>query len=387
MMEIKQTIAKNLNRVKNELGLKNQDLAEMMGVTRQTIAKYLKGEQIPDSAKLFLLSRRLNIPMKDLIVSSDDQREPMSSFMFRADNPKENFRLIDQNQVNRIMDDYYELLASFGEASVAYLPPTYKVKLVDHELTVEHKAIIRQAAEQTRKMFGLDHVTPSDIYAVLEHHGIHVIALKTIDKKIDGLSAYSEEKGAFIFLNDHDEIPEERKRFSVIHELGHLIFHREEYRSDLSSLTYSSARKEINEKVATLFASYFLIPREQLREYAYYFKRYVTLETIMELKRQFFVSAEAFMRALLDEQYISGRTYGHLRKTLWEQGYKEQEPAPIEYIPKNRKLTYFVKQAYFEGSITINKVCEILGCDLRTAREMIKGWYKEHGCSENTGAL
>ncbi|WP_268892821.1 helix-turn-helix domain-containing protein [Geobacillus sp. TFV-3] len=137
-------MAKNLNRVKKEMGLKNQDLAELMGVTRQTIAKYLKGEQIPDSAKLFLLSRRLNIPMKDLIVSSDDQREPISSFMFRADNPKGNFRLIDQNQVNRIMDDYYELLASFGEASVAYLPPTYKVKLVDLELTEEHKTIIRQ---------------------------------------------------------------------------------------------------------------------------------------------------------------------------------------------------------------------------------------------------
>ncbi|MCL4419466.1 ImmA/IrrE family metallo-endopeptidase, partial [Patescibacteria group bacterium] len=34
---------------------------------------------------------------------------------------------------------------------------------------------------------------------------------------------------SFILLNDNPKISEERKIFSVMHELGHLIFHRGEY--------------------------------------------------------------------------------------------------------------------------------------------------------------
>jgi Zn-dependent peptidase ImmA (M78 family)/DNA-binding XRE family transcriptional regulator len=386
-VDIKRVIGENLQKIKKDFGLNNQDLADIMGVTRQTVAKYLKGEQILDSAKLFKLSRHFNIPMKDFMIPvNDKRRDEALSFMFRADNPQQNFDLIARNKVNRIFNDYYELLNIYGEVNFSYLPPTYKLKLKNNKLSENDKKVIQHVAEQIRKDFGLDHAVAEDIYSILENHGIHLVALE-FDTKIDALSAYSEEKGAFIFLNDHREIPEERKRFSAVHELGHLIFHRDEYSNDHSALTYSNARKEINEKVAMLFASYFLIPRELLQEYAYRFKGFVTIQTILDLKQQFFVSAEALMMALLDEGYISQQVYGSLRKKLREQGYVDKEPAPIDYIPKNRKLMHFVRQAYLEERITINKVCEILNCSLQAARETIKGWYGEYEYSENPGAL
>jgi Zn-dependent peptidase ImmA (M78 family) len=65
--------------------------------------------------------------------------------------------------------------------------------------------------------------------------------------------------------------PEERKIFSVIHELGHLIFHRDEYNKGTMGLIYKDYKKDINEKVANTFANYFLIPREILKDGAYKF--------------------------------------------------------------------------------------------------------------------
>jgi Zn-dependent peptidase ImmA (M78 family)/DNA-binding XRE family transcriptional regulator len=386
-VDIKKVVGENLQKIKEDFGVSNQTLADIMGVTRQTVAKYLSGEQILDSAKLFKLSRHFNIPMKDFMVPpSDKRRDEELAFMFRADNPQQNFDRIARNKVNRIFNDYYELLNMYDEVNFSYLPPTYKLKLKDNKLSEVDKKIIQNAAERIRKDFGLDNAVAEDIYSVLENHGIHLVALE-FDKTVDALSAYSDEKGAFIFLNDDREIPEERKRFSAVHELGHLIFHRDEYSNDNSALTYSNAREEINEKVAMLFASYFLIPRELLKEYAYRFKGFVTIQTILDLKQQFFVSAEALMMALLDEGYISPQIYGSLRKKLKEQGYMEQEPSPIDYIPKNQKLIHFVRQAYLEERITISKVCEIFNCSLQIARETVKGWYGEYGYPENPGTL
>lgn len=42
-----------------------------------------------------------------------------------------------------------------------------------------------------------------------QKNNINVIAVKLEDKKVDALSAFSEDKGAFIVINDRDRYPED----------------------------------------------------------------------------------------------------------------------------------------------------------------------------------
>jgi len=372
--KIPQVIGRNLNKLKEQMGLSNEQLGEILGVTRQTVSNYLKGEKVIDSAKLFKLARLANVPFK-YFMETDEKK---FSFMFRAENPQEN---ADERLINFLTNkliSYWDILTLAEENKITYLPEEYHLNLEKNSLDESDKEIIKEIALKFRKAFGIEEDLKADIYSVLERNNIHVYSFYYDDLKIDALSVYDKNKGAFILLNDHPEIPEERKIFSVIHELGHLIFHRNEYNKGTMGLVYKDYKKDINEKVANIFASYFLIPRPTLKNgaYKYYFRgnRFFSFSDLINLKKDFGVSAHAMLVALKDENYINGKIYGSLIKQLKIRGFEKSEPSPMEPLEKNQKLKFILKDLFLKEEITVNKVAEVLNLDTRSARMLTKEW-------------
>jgi len=371
MDNIAKVIGKNIERLKESKGLTNEDIGNIIGVTRVTVAKYLSGEQVIDSARLFRLANKYNLPLNWFLSSGEESM----SFMFRADNPQENFDDELAHYLNKILNEYIRILELAGENNVAYLPQAYKLHLKDNKLTEDDHELIREIAEKQRKAYGLEGFIDYDIYSILEKNNINVLALKLNNTKIFGLSAFSEDKGAFIIINDHPDIPEERKRFSAIHELGHLIFHREDYDREPGELAYSKSRNNINEKIVETFANYFLIPRNQLRGYKKLFRGYISnFSNIYEVKKEFGVSAQALLMALKGEGYIEQKVFGPLFGRLKK---IEGEPQPIDYIDKNKKLKSILRRLYLEDKVTTNKVAELLLLNDKEARLLVKAWAEE----------
>jgi len=330
-----------MDSLKKSKGLTNEDIGNIIGVTRVSVAKYLSGDQVIDSARLFRLANHFNLSLQWFLNSSEESM----SFMFRADNPQDNFNEDIASHLNKLMNEYIRILELAEDNKISYLPQACRLHLKDNKLNEDDYELIRDIAEKQRKSFGLEEVYDFDIYSVLEKNNIHVISLRLDDKKIDALSAYSEDKGAFIITNDHPDIPEERKVFSAVHELGHLIFHRDDYGRQPEELSYSSSRRSINEKIANTFASYFLIPRNQLRGYKKYFRGFVNnFSEVYRVKKDFGVSASALMLALKDEGYMDQKNYGFLYKRLKEMGFGEIEPHPIMSIEKNLKLKSILRR-------------------------------------------
>ncbi|MGM0500816.1 MAG: helix-turn-helix transcriptional regulator, partial [Bacillota bacterium] len=56
-MKVAEVIAKNLKELQDEFNLNQTEMGEIIGVTRQTFAKYLDGERVMDSGKLYKLAR------------------------------------------------------------------------------------------------------------------------------------------------------------------------------------------------------------------------------------------------------------------------------------------------------------------------------------------
>jgi Zn-dependent peptidase ImmA (M78 family) len=370
MENIAKVIGHNIERLKESKGLTNEDIGNIIGVTRVTVAKYLSGEQVIDSARLFRLATKYNLPLNWFLSSGEDSM----SFMFRADNPQENFDDDLAHYLNKLLNEYIRILELAGENNVAYLPQAYKLHLKDNKITEDDHELIREIAEKQRKAYGLEDFIDYDIYSILEKNNINVLAVELKNTKIFGLSAYSEDKGAFIVINDHPDIPEERKRFSAIHELGHLIFHREDYEREPSELAYSKSRNNINEKIVETFASYFLIPRNQLRGYKKLFRGYISNSNIYEVKKEFGVSAQALLMALKGAGYIEQKVFGPLFGRFKKM---EAEPQPIDYIEKNKKMTSILRRLYLEDKVTTNKVAELLLLNDKEARLLVKAWAEE----------
>lgn len=376
MDEIAKIIGNNIEKVKKEKGLSNDDIGQIIGVSRVTVAKYLSGDQVIDSARLFRFARAFNMSIKSFLSKNEDAL----SFMFRADNPEQNFPQKLANKLNATLNHHYQILKMSGEAEVSFLPPEYRLNLNGTKLTKENLLTIKEIAEKQRKNFGIEEGFNHDIYSVLEKNNINVIALPFENRDIYALSAYSETKGAFIVVNDDMNIPEERKIFSAVHELAHLIFHRDDYSKDAGDLAYKSSRSNINEKVANQFAGFFLINREHLLQHKRLFKGFVNgFSDIMRLKRVFGVSAKALILALKDENIITAANYGVLLKRLKQDGYEYVEPQPLAHIEKNQKIIELLKILVMEENITTNKVAEVLSINVKEARLLMKAWATEYG--------
>ncbi|TDP80909.1 Zn-dependent peptidase ImmA (M78 family) [Halanaerobium saccharolyticum] len=372
-MKVAEVIAKNLKELQDEFNLNQTEMGEIIGVTRQTFAKYLDGDRVMDSGKLYKLARYFDKEV-DFFLSEKSKREKVS-FMFRADDPENNFDDKLKNKIAEKFKLYHEIIELSDDPVKDYLPEEYKLEIKGDKLRKKEKAAIEKIAEKQRRYMGVDDALNINVFTLFEENNINIIAQEIKNANLDAVSAYSEDKGAYIFINDSRDIPEERKIFSAVHELGHLILHRDQYSKDISDFKYANTRiKDIREKAADHFAMAFLVPAKVLKNYNYYFDDYIDLDLIIEKKKEFGVSVKSLIMTLNKYGYIDAKILGALFKKLKEAGYDKKEPEPRDYIRKNEKLFALVRKLVIKEEITINKAAEVLNIPVLEMRKLAKKW-------------
>lgn len=89
------SFAGNLKLIRKERNLSQEELAEMIDVSRQAVSKWEQGDGYPEVEKLLLLSSKLGISLDNLMStefaqkSSNDQR--MESGLITITSPTEHF--------------------------------------------------------------------------------------------------------------------------------------------------------------------------------------------------------------------------------------------------------------------------------------------------------
>lgn len=63
------SFAENLQRIRKERHLSQEELAEMLDVSRQAVSKWEQGEGYPEAEKLMLLSGKLNVSLDTLMAT------------------------------------------------------------------------------------------------------------------------------------------------------------------------------------------------------------------------------------------------------------------------------------------------------------------------------
>lgn len=173
-----------------------------------------------------------------------------------------------------------------------------------------------KAAGMTREHLGLEPAAPIlHMAATLENAGVVLIQLRTLLERFDGFSTWSA-SGPVVILNRGHEGAGDRERFTMAHELGHLVMHRE------SPIDLAEAEHQ-----ADVFASAFLLPREgvlqDLRLSA------LTPVAMLRLKEKWRTSAQAlFMRAVglgLANKGAKERFF----KEISARGWRKNEPVAI----------------------------------------------------------
>lgn len=299
------TISIWLKNIRRMRGLTLDEVSQRLNgmVTKQAISKYERGLMKPSSTVMDALCK-LYQASPDFLLG----RKPvvLSDFSFRSKEPvpqKLKQRIISQVQ---IWMEHYLALENLFDLITVFRNPVHGLNIVDFD-------DMENAALQVRRKWGLGNDTIASVCRVLELVGIKVLELD-IEEDVDGLCGWVNKKTPFIVLKKNN-VTVERKRFTALHELAHILF------PCLNEMEYK--RKE---RMCHRFASAILLPKEVVDTYVGKVRDNLSVAELSSLRSMYGISVAAIVHRLKDLNVISIDYYNHIfddriKYNLFEEGW------------------------------------------------------------------
>ena len=356
-MNMREIIGKSLRRLRQETGLTQAELADQAGLSRVSVVNYESGKALPDSANLLRLSQVFGVTVDSLLRPAQEA----GVFKYRSDCSLERRPGVREKML-RWAAEYAALERLFGE-------PHYTPESVSCRTVRGNKHRIEGAADAFRRRLALGpDEGAGDLFARVEALGLKCLRRSLDVADLFGVSAVNEQDGAFVLVNATTTI--ERQVFTLAHELGHLIFHRD----DFSPGRQATAIREHDskEKVADYFAGRLLVPAEGLR--AALQRRSPSAELLVRLKRRYCVSYSTLIRRIDELRHRKQpELYGRLKAYAKRHGEpvgKRDEPFPLaeEDFPENMRFRGLVLRALGQEKITMAAAASLLDMTIAALR-------------------
>jgi len=341
---------------RDHFGLTQAELADQVAVTRQTIAAWERGDRSPSLVQLTRISRVLGVPVDLLIGPDEAQQEP--ALLFRADKPRV-LSADARSFLSRLAQDYAAIERLVGE--IPSLPESRPIEGYDF-------FSIERIANEIRDWLGVEDAPLGDVLTLLEGKGLKIIK-HHLPGSISGFSAYTQSWGGVIFVNA--EHPPERQYFTAMHELAHLVFHRQEYDRPFER----SRRGDPREKAANHFAGAMLLPRTAIEQELHgYQKRWLPEPLLVDIKKRYGVSVRTVLVRARDLELITKTQCGQQLGMLLKQYGAEGEPGELQEPNTLARLERLVFTALVQERITTSRAAEVLHRPLMEVRTELGRW-------------
>ena len=325
-------------------GLSLRDLEARIDnrVTAQAISKYERDESMPSSGVLIALANALGVSVDYLASDSDIALEAVDFRRKRLTSKREEAQV--EARVLDLLERYLTVEEILGLPTVARDIPRDAPWPVLHDV-----AEAEQAALGLRSHWGLGLDPIPNLVELLEERGIKVLSmpLTNIDGLTAGVRREDRSVASVIVVNRRDW--GERRRFTVAHELGHMIL--------------DVAPKVDDEKAAHRFAGAFLMPAETLRAEVGKHRQSIGWSELFDLKRIFGVSVQALTYRCKDLGIFGNPLFRRLFNEFTRRGWRRppyREPGAMDgEEPKRFERLCF--RALAEGAISESRAAELLG--------------------------
>ncbi|MFB7472932.1 helix-turn-helix domain-containing protein [Kitasatospora sp. NPDC056184] len=289
-----------LQLARESRGLSQSKLAGLAGISQAALSKAENGVGTLTPERMQAVADTLGYPT-DLLSWPD---EPVglgpSGFYHRKQSG------LGKTALQRIEAEVNLLLMQLRrlEASVD-IEPIYRLPVLDAD---EHSP--EEAAAKLRASWLIPDGPVHDVIRTVERAGIVVVRRDLESPKISGLSVRPPNSLPVIILNIG--MPPARERFTVLHELGHLVMHQ---------LPSNDGERE-----ADVFASEFLMPGRLVGPHL----SGLNIQKMVQLKQHWKASMAAVLQAAKRLERIDESRYKSLQVQLSQHGYRRNEPAEPE---------------------------------------------------------
>lgn len=294
------------------------ELARRVGISQPAVAQ-LESGQLRASPDL-ISAITLQTGFTAQFFSREPQGVPLGSLLFRG---RTHITAAERRAAHRLGEITFELAMTLREQLIR--PEVRLPRLTDLEFPDP-----RRAAALTRSAVGLDPTAPvGDLVRVLERAGVLVLSLPVAGGRHDAYSFWGGPALEVPVIVLFRGVPADRLRFSVAHELGHLVLHR--------------APTPNVEREAHAFASHFLLPDEALVSE---FPRPLTLTDVALLKPRWGVSMQAVVMAAERAGVIDERQKRQLFQQISRRGWRKAEPSGSIPLERPRGLVRMTELLY-----------------------------------------
>jgi Zn-dependent peptidase ImmA (M78 family)/DNA-binding XRE family transcriptional regulator len=312
-------------------GLTQAELSERAGVSQSAIAQLEQKGAMPtfepSETLIQSIALQLGFPVSFFRKESGPEL-PLGSLLYRK---KSALKSQERNRLRQLARLAYEMAQRMSQR--------LRLPSINLPIITDHDPIV--AARVTRSSLGLSPDTPvKNLIHQLEKNGVLVIAVPYEIDEHDSFSTWVADRTPFkplVVISAGK--PGDRQRWSVAHELGHLVMHRA-WQGELKKM----------EDEANLFAGEFLLPAEVIREEIH---APVTLSQLAALKPKWGVSIQALIRRALDLEIITYRQYTYLMTQITTLGWRKREPQNLDIaaekpraLRKMAELTYGIPIDY-----------------------------------------
>ncbi|GCD19267.1 XRE family transcriptional regulator [Cellulomonas algicola] len=291
--------------VREAKGWTQRELASRANVNQSTISKSenglmeLKGQALRAVADALDCPPQLlthPAPLLGLDVSCLHHRRRSSRLTVASKNKIEAVAHLSRLSVENLLSGYHEQTVAVER--VAELDPPDPVDV----------------AADVRGRLGLAPGPVPNLVAALEHAGVVVFERPLGSSAQDAVSSWPHGSDQFPLLIVNSGLSGDRQRFTIAHELGHVVMHR--------------IPGEDQEAQADQFAASLLAPPEQIRP-ALTGLTTAQFRRLVELKPVWGMSVAALVRRARDLGEISDRQYREFQLRLTSLGWKTSEPIDI----------------------------------------------------------
>src|SRR6266481_2325974 len=282
-------------------GLTQTRLAEDTSMSQAEISKFETGIKAPSDEQVRRLASHLQFPV-GFFYLNESKRDFGSGCVYhrkRQSASETKLRqLLALVNVRRI-----QIKQLFG----AVTPKNqYEFPCLDID---EHEGSASVIAQKVRALWKIPPGPIQSVIQTIENAGGIVMRCDFGTDKVDAISQWLPGLPPVFLVNDR--IPTDRMRWTLSHELGHIIAHR--------------FPTEHMEREADEFAAEFLLPASQIKPQL----STITLAKLAALKPYWRVAMSALLRRAGDLGTIPPRTKQYLWTQMGMRGYRKHEPVDI----------------------------------------------------------
>lgn len=333
-------------------GFSLQDLSNALDnkVSRQALHRYEKGEVIPDSKMINLLSNAMKVQPEYFFRNTRVEIGQIEYRKLKKLPAKEEEKIIEQTR--EYLSRYLELEEIIG-VYCDFVNPLHEFK------SINKYEQVNEAANQLREFWRLGSDPIFNVAELLEDKHIKIVKVNA-DITFDGLQTWVNGNIPVIAYNVCNVQKTDRIRFTLLHELAHLL---------LGGCFDNNLTVHQKERLCHQFAGAMLIPEKTLKEELGEFRTRLSIPELGNIKKQYGISMQAIVMRAKVCGIINDNFAKHFFFMMKQMNWKIDEPIQYEGIEESNRFDQLLFRALAEEQISISKAAALKNKKLAEFRD------------------